>query len=426
MIQAAIEALLRQKIGVDAALIGSSTIARAVKRRMADCGLSDMATYLIRLQTSQGELEELIENVVVPETWFFRDREPFAFLSGYVVSEWLPAHPQSLLRVLSVPCSTGEEPYSIAIALMESGLASKKFSIDAVDISKKSLRYAQCAVYSQNSFRGDTLVLQNRYFTQTADGYQLCESVRRTVNFIHGNLLDARFFQEKTPYNVIFCRNLLIYFDQSARSQTTELLYRLLTKDGLLFVGHSETRQISPPWFVSVSHPSAFAFRKVEEHLDPRKAREQESKIPLPAKGGKQRSRKESAPLPPFGQNSKSEAKNSPTPSHQTTDNKQTILETAKVLADRGQLNEAATLCETYLSQNRVSVEAYVLLGQVRQAAGNEEQALQCFQKAIYLEPNHYEALIHLALLKEHHGDLRGAAILRQRIQRLGKSEETD
>lgn len=397
---------------------------------MADCGLSDMETFLTRLQTSQGELEELIENVVVPETWFFRDREPFAFLSGYVVSEWLPAHPQSLLRVLSVPCSTGEEPYSIAIALMESGLASKKFSIDAVDISKKSLRYAQRAVYSQNSFRGDTLGLQNRYFTHTADGYQLCESVRKTVKFIHGNLLDPQFLREKTPYNVIFCRNLLIYFDQSARNRTTEVLYRLLTKDGLLFVGHSETRQISPPRFVSVRHPSAFAFRKVEEHLDPRKAREQESKIPLPAKGGKQRSTKESASLKTLplakGQNSKSEAKNSPTPSHKTTDNQQTILETARVLADRGQLNEAATLCETYLSQNRVSVEAYVLLGEVRQAAGNEEQALQCFQKAIYLEPNHYEALIHLALLKEHHGDLRDAAILRQRIQRLGKSEETD
>ncbi|HEY9859492.1 MAG TPA: hypothetical protein V6D16_08305, partial [Candidatus Obscuribacterales bacterium] len=88
MIQDAIENLLRQKIGLNADVIGSKTIARAVRHRMAKCALDDIAAYLTQLQTSAAELEALIETIVVPETWFFRDREPFVLLAQYVMSEW--------------------------------------------------------------------------------------------------------------------------------------------------------------------------------------------------------------------------------------------------------------------------------------------------------------------------------------------------
>lgn len=81
MVQAAIETILRQKIGLDASSIGSRTIALAVEKRRLACGLSDLTSYLYRLQTKEQELEELIETVVVPETWFFRDKEPFVYLS---------------------------------------------------------------------------------------------------------------------------------------------------------------------------------------------------------------------------------------------------------------------------------------------------------------------------------------------------------
>ena len=135
MAQEAIEALLRQKIGLDANSIGSRTIARAVEQRQIACGLPDRAAYLRHLQTVARELEELIETVVVPETWFFRDTEPFVYLNQYVRSEWLKAN-FSILRVLSVPCSTGEEPYSIAMTLLDSGLNPTQFCIDAVDVHK--------------------------------------------------------------------------------------------------------------------------------------------------------------------------------------------------------------------------------------------------------------------------------------------------
>jgi chemotaxis protein methyltransferase WspC len=436
---AAIEALLERKIGLKAGAIGSNTISRAVNQRMVDCGLSNPTTYLARLQTSTQELEALIESIVVPETWFFRDHEAYTFLRQYVKTEWQPTHPDGILRVLSVPCSTGEEAYSIAIALLEAGLSSKHFSIDAVDISKKSLQRAKRGIYSQNSFRGNTLSLRKSYFTQTGNSYELSESIRRAVHFFHGNLLEPQFFFARAPYQIIFCRNVLIYLAQPARKRTIQVLYQLLTENGLLFVGHSETTQVSLSRFIPVRHPLAFAFRKAVTPLpqpsttDSSNTSSRLTPSPTPLRRG------EGSPVPLFpgrecrldlphrnrikvggNQDVALEPKN-PTNSQTsvTIGKQQPTLETAKVLADQGQLNEAAVLCETYLSQNRTSAEAYLLLGQVRQAAGNQTQALECLQKAIYLKPNYYEALILLALLKEHQGDTKGAAILRQRIQRL-------
>ena len=160
MAQTAIVALLGHTIGLNPEAVGAETIARAVRQRLAQCGTSDVQTYLKRLQTSEQELHALIDEVVVPETWFFRDQMPFAYLGRYVMAEWFPSHQHAALRVLSLACSSGEEPYSIAMALLETGLAPQHFRIDAVDISHKALRWAQCAVYGSHSFRGDDLVFR--------------------------------------------------------------------------------------------------------------------------------------------------------------------------------------------------------------------------------------------------------------------------
>jgi chemotaxis protein methyltransferase WspC len=412
MNQVAIEALLRRKIGLDAIAIGSNTIARAVRQRMVVCGLTDSNAYLNRLQTSFQELAELIEAVVVPETWFFRDREPFVFLSRYVRDEWCPAHPNNVLRVLSAPCATGEEPYSIAITLMEAGLSAENFCIDALDISQKALYKARKAVYGRNSFRVRSLdlplnpgfSLQERYFTPLDNEYQLHPSVSSTVNFIQGNLLHPFFLLKQDPYDIIFCRNVLIYFDRLAKERTVRCLGDLLKNQGLLFLGSAEAGQLSPGLFRRVPHPFAFAYQKLEGRTSTSPCKNHKEKIsPL------------STPPTNYGHAPQTETPTAQPCTHVSL----SPLETARHLADQGKLAEAVTLCEAYLSQNRTSAEAYILLGQVRQAAGHHAQAEQCFQKSIYLEPDRYEALMHLALLKEHRGDLAGAAIVRQRMQRL-------
>ena len=117
-----IEHLLREVIGLDANSIGSGAIHRAVRLRMKVRGLREVDDYLGYLSKSPIERTELIESVVVTETWFFRDPESFCALVRLVKEEWLPEHPAGILRILSVPCSSGEEPYSLVMALLEAGL----------------------------------------------------------------------------------------------------------------------------------------------------------------------------------------------------------------------------------------------------------------------------------------------------------------
>jgi len=401
MTQAAIETMLRQKIGLDADSIGSRTIARAVEKRRLACGLSDLTSYFYHLQTSAQELEELIENVVVPETWFFRDKEPFVYLKEYITTEWVKAN-SSILRVLSVPCSTGEEPLSIAMTLLDSGFAPTQFGIDAVDISKQALLKAKQGIYSERSFRGGGLQAKQRYFESLADGYEVRPFVRNTVKFIQGNLLKPGFLSEG-KYQIIFCRNLLIYLDLAARNQAIEALDRALAPSGLLFLGAAETSQITAKHYTSIRHPFAFAYRK-----------ENPVKVPNVKPMNFAPAAKFIAPVSELPLNPQPPQPIRPSPS--TSE-----LEIAKQLADRGQLEEAAKLCESYLSANRTDAQAYILLGEVYQALNRLEQAEQSFQKAIYLNPHAYEALIHLALLKEQRGDRVGGEILRQRIQRLLK-----
>jgi chemotaxis protein methyltransferase WspC len=441
MTQLAIEDFLRQKIGLDALTVGSNTIARCTNKRMADCGIADINLYLLKLQESPRELEELIEAVVIPETWFFRDREPFVFLSNYVVSEWLPKNPGKILRVLSLPCSTGEEPYSIAISLLDAGLNPQNFIIDAADISKVAIAKALRGVYGKNSFRDRNLDFRDRYFTSQGDLYLLHDLVRSKVNFIQGNILDRYFLTERNPYDAIFCRNVLIYFDSAGREQTILLLDKLLKQQGILFLGHSETGQKLPPQFVSVRHSLAFAYRKAEIPDSPQGLVKKDTAKTYSSVFVRETKRTDSRENSGSYKSSNSYSKSftararstdiaggpqsltnrAAAPTAADKGSEKGDLETAQLLADRGQLQEAAKLCETYLSQNRTNADAYVLLGQVYQATGDRFRAEDCFQKATYLKPNHYQGLIHLALLREERGDISGATIIRQRIQRMTK-----
>lgn len=397
------EALLRRRIGLDANSIGAASIARAIEQRMADGKITEIASYLEIVQESTAEWEALIDNVIVPETWFFRERESFNFLQKYIQSEWLINQPKRGLRVLSVPCSTGEEPYSIAIALLEAGLNPANFHINAIDISKKCLLTAQRAIYDKYSFRGNSLSFQERYFQPTEARYRLCEQVRNLVHFRQGNLADTDFLLGAAPYDVVFCRNLLIYFEPSTKERTIRTLERLLIQDGLLFVGHAETGLLLNSRFTLVPHSLAFAYRKtnVSRSVAKSSSGDRKKHHPIP---NKQRIFHHRQPQQP------------PIP-------QQNLLDAARTLADQGALQQASQLCQDYLLKNLASVEGYVLLGQVQQAMGENEQAAASFQKAIYLQPNHEEALIHLALLREHQGDMVNAELLWQRIHRLNNQQ---
>jgi chemotaxis protein methyltransferase WspC len=432
-----IERKLRKTIGLDPKTLGSRGIAKAVRERMEVCGVENVDTYLNAWLCSPQEFQALIEETVVPETWFFREPESFEFLRRYILFEWLPQHPQGILRLLSVPCSTGEEPYSLAMMLLDAGLPSNRFVIDAVDISTKAQGKAQQGLYRDHSFRGKQLGFRHRYFQKTPHGYQLSPAVKETVNFIHGNLLEPLFLYGKPVYDIIFFRNLLIYLDQAARDRAMQVLNRLLSPKGLLFVGSAEAGAVIERRFISLRHSMTFAYRK-------RQKNDGTERFFVPPNDPEHPRLPGLHPSPPrspsrFNPSSKPLHSGEPAPEARSEHSqtswaiaprvssppqriRESLLTQARHLADLGRLNEAAQLCETYLSQHRTDANAYVLLGEILQGAGHSERAGQCWEKAIYLEPYHYEALIHLLLLNESRGDLTHASALRQRIQRLLKS----
>jgi chemotaxis protein methyltransferase WspC len=214
--------------------------------------------YWTRLTSEVAERQALIDALVVPETWFFREREAFAALARGGVQR-LAAQPGELVRVLSVPCSTGEEPYSAAMALIDAGLAHEQFGIEAIDISAASIEAAARAVYGRNAFRGDVLAFRERYFHPTPDGWQLADAARRAVSFERANLFDW-LAAHPVRYDFIFCRNVLIYFDREAQDRAIGLLRARLAEGGMIFVGPAETGLMMRHEFTSAQIPLAFGF----------------------------------------------------------------------------------------------------------------------------------------------------------------------
>jgi chemotaxis protein methyltransferase WspC len=352
--------------------------------------------YVALFDKSPAEREELIENVVVAETWFFRDAESFCALVRMVKEQWQPENPSGQLRILSVPCSTGEEPYSLAIALLEAGLPPERFRIDAVDISALALARAREGVYGKNSFRGHHLGFRDRYFRRSDEGLVLEANIRNRVSFHRGNII-AKEFPVAALYDVIFCRNLLIYFDRETQRQAISQVRRLLVTNGLLFVGPAEQPLITDFGFEPLGIPLAFANRKWRSSSEARPTRADGAQMPVVTgddfAGG-------------------------PPNDRQPTRQAHPDLESVRSLGDAGNLTEASAVCEQYLRQHADSPQAWYLLGLIREAS-DDRGALECYRKALYLDPNHYETLQQMSLLAERDGNAAGARTLRSRAERL-------
>jgi chemotaxis protein methyltransferase WspC len=414
-----IQNLLRQTMGLHTAAVGSSLIERAVRLRMQARGMTRQEDYLKLVKQSPVEWHLLVEAAVITETWFFRDKQPFVSLVQLVLSEWLPAHPSGRLRLLSLPCSSGEEPYSMAMALLDAGVPPERFQIDAYDISSRALIAAEQACYGKNSFRGNDLTFRIRHFSATADGYVLNPRVRRQVRFHQGNVLDRDCLDDAAVYNFIFCRNLLIYFDGSTQQKVLQKLRKGLLPSGVLFVGPAELPIALDNGFTSANLPLSFACRLGSSS---ERTRSQALGSLGPAvRRSRLRRLTMTPPPPPVSARKLPPGLDFPGLSARPP-RTQANLDLAQRLADEGRLAEAAEICEAHLREQGVSAQAYYLLGLVRHAAGADSQASEFYRRALYLKPDHYETLMQWALLSERNGDAARARILQERAERARRS----
>jgi chemotaxis protein methyltransferase WspC len=415
-----IETVLSREIGLAARSIGAGALTSAVTARMNALRIDDSEHYANWLAVDAAERLALIEEVVVSETWFFRDEEVFRALAEYVTGPWRAAHAHRPLRVLSIPCATGEEAYSVAMLLFEQGLSRADFQIYAVDVSTRALLSAERASYGRNSFRGQNTAARLHYFEpDIGDDLRPIESVRQAVSFAQGNVLDPNPPWAVTRFDVILCRNLLIYLDQDARRRALDNLKRWLVDDGILFAGHAETLDTMDPGLQRADRLLHFGYvKRKATHASAAPATPRLPRQPKPPSRSVTNPRTKQPAAPGTRRGTSAMARSSAAPAASAQPSSPPDLAHARSLANRGQLVEAAALCERHLAAAGASADAYCLLGIVKQAAADGRRAMECFDKALYLDPEHYEALVHLALLYEQRGDRSRAENLRRRAQR--------
>lgn len=405
-----LEQLLRSLIGLDASTLGRGAVERALRQRLKASAMDEEA-YWSHVRQSPTEQRALIESIVVPETWFFRYPESFALLATQARALQRRLAIGRPLRLLSLPCSSGEEPYSMAIAMLDADFSAEQFQIDALDISQRGIEQAALGRYGVNAFRGDDPDIRERYFQREEDGtHRIHERLRAMVNFQCGNILDSIVSPSLLTYDIVFCRNLLIYFDQPTQLRALTNLKRWLHTDGLLFAGPAEAGMLSQQGFESLDAAHSFAFRRRNQsspQMAPRPVLPTAARprIPLPAPPRARAAARHSAPSPA----TRGEA----SPGADAAAG----LSKIATLANAGRSAEALGACAQQLAQHGPSAELFFWWGLICDGAGQTDAALRHYRKALYLEPYHARALAHLAALLVTHGDHSGAARLQQRLK---------
>ena len=406
--------LLAVQAGMAAESFGTAAIAHALHKRIAAAATASADDYLRRLAAEPAEFQELLEELVVPETWFYRDPPAFRCLARRIGNASLPRGER--LRVLCVACSTGEEVYSLAITLREAGLAPEQFYVVGADISRRALDLARKGAYPPRSFRErneEIAALCHRWCEPLGESRQVRDELRAGVEFCRGQLWRRpEFLAGVPPFHVIFCRNVLIYFHAEARRIAVGRLQELLRPEGLLCSAPVEARIFSEAGFSTFGSECPYAFMLREENVANGKCR-----LALP---DCRLSLRESVAALPEQKATIAEPAAKQIPEEPSN---RAALQAAKQAADEGRLNDADTLCAEVLLHEPASAEAHYLHGVVRQARGAIAEAQRSLEKALYLDPKHYQALVHMMLLAEQHGDHRAAENYRRRAQELASPE---
>jgi chemotaxis protein methyltransferase CheR len=380
------------------------SLAYCVNERMRAHGCADVAAYLALVESddSAGERQALLDEVTIPETHFFRNPPQIRALRQHVLPELLrQAAGTKRLRIWSAGCSTGEEPYTIAMLIRELLPVSSGWDIKiiATDISMRALAAAKAARYGERAFvMTDPLDQQRFFYLDTDSGaYFVRDEIRELVEFRHHNLVVSPPPFDAGELDLVLCRNVTIYFDRSTTKGLMQRLHERLRDGGYLFLGHAETLwQISDD-FTLVSLGDAFVYRRLDEDRDrravlPDRRTEEE---PRPTRADRRRGpldrRDVEAPMEPSRMPRLLERLNAskavpplpvPSPLAAAPD----PLVAVRTAVALGKYAEAADLAAEVVTATPLRSEAHYLHGLALGNLGNDTEALVVLRKAVYLD----------------------------------------
>jgi chemotaxis protein methyltransferase CheR len=230
----------------------------------------DYHRYLRFAPERAEEQQRMVSHLTNNETYFFREQPQLEVFGGHVLrtlKERKTRTGEKRLHVLSAGCSTGEEPLTLGMILFDSGqfFWGWDVRVTGLDVDGAALDKARRAVYHQGSLRTVTPALMERHFVQEGASVRVKDSSRRSVSFRAGNLLDPASYHELAPLDVVFCRNVLIYFSDAAVQRAVSLFHQVLAPGGYLFLGHAESLARVSSAFVPIRFQGAIVYQKPEE-----------------------------------------------------------------------------------------------------------------------------------------------------------------
>jgi len=239
--------------------------------RIEETGNENFRAYfmLLRFQASGEELQQLTNLMTVNETYFFREEYQFKCLVNSILPDITARKiDNSPVRIWVIPSSSGEEPYSIAIYLLEYWAEINKWDIEIIssDIDTKMLVHARKGLYSARSLQQLPAKLLQRYFKRMTDSFQINDDLLQSVEFTRVNLSELADTRAYRNFDVIFCRNLLIYFDDISRKKAAETFYDAMKPGGYICLGHSESMSRMSSLYKVRKFPEAMVYQKPLEN----------------------------------------------------------------------------------------------------------------------------------------------------------------
>ncbi|QRE73170.1 CheR family methyltransferase [Methylobacterium aquaticum] len=244
-------------------------VERRVLERLRATGLSALPAYLACLRAdADGEVQHFVNAFTVNETYFNREEHQLRCLTGSLMAAVTAGRTRSdPIRIWSMPCATGEEPYSVALWLLEHWPAVDDWEIEIVgsDIDTRALAAAETGRYGARALGRLPPALVSRYFTREDEAsWRILPDLRNSVRFSRHNLVDGTGMAQEGRFDIVFCRNVLIYFDDESRKVAAANLFAALRPGGFLCLGHTESMARIPSRFVTRRFPDAIVYQRPE------------------------------------------------------------------------------------------------------------------------------------------------------------------
>lgn len=415
-----------------------SNLQAAIIERMEEVNIFDNDSYYKFLIKSSQEFHNLISLLTVNETYFFRNPRYFNLFSKELIPELLRGtQAGKKIRILSAGCSNGEEPYSVAISLIEEygEAAFNQFEVIGVDIDMKAIQKAEMGVYGKNSFRAYHAGLRERYFKILEDGkFKISPSICRMISFYHQNLNDSSYIDNINNIDIIFYRNVSIYFSIESQEKIFASLTKILNKNGYLITSPSETFSHKHKELTLVERDGIYIFHKsnikkiisVQSQKKPPKIKRDKikntnemklsgmSKLKTSTSAKKNIQEKDTDKIKEvrliIEQKRYEEALEiiSVIKSEEELFMDAILLE-IEILINRNSFIEADQRCNELLHYDPLCYQGYYLAGLIAHEEKRDSEAIKLFKKCLYIEPSLWQSHYFLAEIYKNSNDYQKA-----------------